>query len=108
VLEEDWRDLQSCAPFEMGRPTASAYNKQFAVAMACLVTAETDNPNDTVARCGPYSIFALVKQVCPSIVRDTDSGPRDGLSEVELNKALQVRHPQYLQKPNALDMQCSR
>ena len=64
--------------------------------MACLVTAETDNPNDTVARCGPYSIFALMKQACPAIVRDAASGPRDGLSEVELNKALQVCLPQFL------------
>jgi hypothetical protein len=86
----------------MGRPTASVRNKQIAVAMAALVTAETDNPDDTVARCGPYSIFALVKQACPAIVRETNSGPRDGLSEVELNKALQACLPHVLQQDENL------
>jgi hypothetical protein len=74
----------------MGRPAASLHSKRFALDMASLVTVATENPNDTIARCGPCSIFALVKQVYPAIVREFDSGPRDGLSEIELNKALQV------------------
>ena len=74
----------------MGRPAASGENKQFAVALAHLVTHRTDNPSDTIARRGKCSIFALLKIFYPSIVRDNDKGPRDGISEVELNKALQV------------------
>ena len=74
----------------MGRPTASLLNRHLAIAIAKIVTAETDCPSDTVARCGPCSIFAVVKHACPAIVRELDYGARDGISEVELNKALQV------------------
>ncbi len=74
----------------MGRPAASEANKNFAVAVAHLVTQRTDDPSDTIARCGKCSIFALLKIFSPAIVRDQDTGPRDGISEVELNKALQV------------------
>ncbi len=75
---------------EMGRPAASEANKQFAVALAHMVTHRTDNPSDTIARCGKCSVFALLKMFCPGVVRDCNTSPRDGISEVELNKALQV------------------
>ena len=74
----------------MGRPAASTANKRFAVAMAQLVTRVTDDPQDTVPRCGTCSIYALVEIVRPSILRTFESGPRDGVSEVEFNKSLQV------------------
>ena len=73
----------------MGRPAASLHNKRFALGVASLVTIATDDSKDTVARCGTCSIFALVNRVCPAIIRGND-GPRDGLTEMELNKALQV------------------
>jgi hypothetical protein len=74
----------------MGRPTASKENKALAVAIASLATKPTNNPEDIVARCGSCSLFIMLKSICPIIVRDWDMGPRDGVSEVELNKALQV------------------
>ncbi len=83
--------LRHPADSRMGRPAASLQNKHVAIAIAKLVTAETEYHSDTVARCGPCSIFAIVKHACPAIIRQSDSGPRDGLSEVELNKVLQVR-----------------
>jgi hypothetical protein len=55
-----------------------------------MLTRQTDNPSDTIARCGKCSIFALLTILSPSIIRENNSGPRDGISEVELNKALQV------------------
>ncbi len=80
----------------MGRPAASKANKIFAVALAHLLTHHTDNPSDTIARCGKCSVFALLKLISPAIVRDNDTGPRDGISEVELNKALQVCSPKLI------------
>lgn len=74
----------------MGRPAASETNKVVAIAFAKLVTLETDNPDNIIARCGLCSIFSLLSKVFPSIVRDERFGPREGISEVELNKALQV------------------
>ncbi len=74
----------------MGRSAASEKNKAVAVAFAQLVTQKTDNPDDIIARCGKCSIYAVLKEVCPLIVRDENSGPRERISEVEINKALQV------------------
>jgi hypothetical protein len=55
-----------------------------------MVTRKTDNPSNTVARSGKCSIYALLKVLCPSIIRNNNSGLRDGISEVEFNKVLQV------------------
>ena len=74
----------------MGRPAASEENKVIAVAFARIVTIHTTNADDIVARCGSCSIYALLKHACPAIVRDERNGPRDGITEVEFNKALQV------------------
>jgi hypothetical protein len=74
----------------MGRPAASEENRKLAVAMALTVTRRSISSHDTIARCGKCSIFALFKLLSPGNVRDSNSGPRDGISEVEFNKALQV------------------
>ena len=74
----------------MGRPTASKLNKEFAVAFAQTVTCNTGNGGDIVARCGDCSVFALLCATCPDIVRNNKSIPRDGITEVEMNKVLQV------------------
>ncbi len=74
----------------MGRPAASTVNKKFAVSIALMVTRQTDNANDTIARSGQCSIFALLKILSPTIIRENNEGPRDGISEIEFNKALQV------------------
>ena len=74
----------------MGRPAASQENKAIAVAFANLVTRQTDSHDDVVARSGRCSIFSVLKGSCPAIIRDGADGPRDGITEVEFNKALQV------------------
>jgi hypothetical protein len=79
----------------MGRPAVSTANKRLAVSIALMLTRQTDNPSDTIARCGKCSIFALLKVLSPTIIRENNSGPRDGISEVELNKALQVCKETY-------------
>ena len=76
----------------MGRPAASEANRGLAVRFANLLTRRTDNPYSTIARCGPCSIYGLLKSAIPTVVRDTNAGPRDGISEVEFNKVLQVYH----------------
>ena len=75
----------------MGRPAASPENKKLAVSIALMLTRQTDSSGDTIARCGKCSIFALLKILIPTIIRENEAGPRDGISEIEFNKALQVR-----------------
>jgi hypothetical protein len=74
----------------MGRPAASEVNKNLAVEMALIVTRISISSNDMIARSGKCSVYALFKTLCPGIVRESNFGPRDGISEVEFNKALQV------------------
>jgi hypothetical protein len=75
----------------MGRPTASKENKEFSLAFAQLTTCQSESCDQIVARCGECSIFALLRMTFPTIVRNEDAIPRDGISEVEFNKVLQVR-----------------
>ena len=75
----------------MGRPAASEANKIFAVDISKLVTRSTEKAQDTIARCGTCSIYALVKLIRPQVLREFEKGPRDGISEVEFNKTLQVQ-----------------
>ena len=75
----------------MGRPAASEANKIFAVDISKLVTRSTEKAQDTIARCGTCSIYALVKLIRPQVLREYEKGPRDGISEVEFNKTLQVQ-----------------
>jgi hypothetical protein len=72
----------------MGRPCASEENKFAALAFAKIITKETGDPDDLLARCGRCSLFATLQEMYPHIIRDT--GNRDGISEVEFNKILQV------------------
>ncbi len=72
----------------MGRPTASETNKVAAVACARILTRFTGDAEDIVARCGECGLYSALEETFPLIVR---AGARDGVSEVELNKALQVR-----------------
>ena len=75
----------------MGRPTASKTNKELALAFAQLITCPSESSEHIVARCGECSIFALLRTTCSTIVRNEKGYPRDGISEVEFNKFLQVR-----------------
>ena len=75
----------------MVRPSASAENKLIAIEFAKTVTCKTDNPEDFLARCGRCSLFSTLQEMFPQIVRDGECTARDGLTEVEFNKALQVR-----------------
>jgi hypothetical protein len=74
----------------MGRPSASQENKMLALAFANIVTRHSTNPDDMIARCGRCSLFATLQQMIPGMIRDGECGDRDGISEVEFNKLLQV------------------
>ncbi len=76
---------------KMGRPCASEENKMAALAFASIITKQTMNHDDLLARCGRCSLFATLQQMYPHIIREADTGDRDGISEVEFNKLLQVR-----------------
>ncbi len=75
----------------MGRPCASKENKRAALAFASIVTKQTMDHDDLLARCGRCSLFAALQEMYPHIIREADTGDRDGISEVEFNKFLQVR-----------------
>ncbi len=75
----------------MGRPAASPVNKSIALEFAKMITRKTDNANDLVARCGQCSIFSALREICPSLSREGNTENRDGLTEVEFNKMLQVQ-----------------
>ena len=88
--------LQVCCALQiMGRPVASHSNKMFAVAFANLLTRFTGCAHSFIARSGKCSLFSLLRMLRPSIVRDSDTGPRDGITEVEFNKALQVLNSSF-------------
>jgi hypothetical protein len=74
----------------MVRPTGSPTNRRIALEFAKLVTRNTGDHNDLLARCGQCSLFSTLQEMFPSVVRDGSGGQRDGLSEVEYNKLLQV------------------
>ena len=74
----------------MGRPSASESNKLIALALAKAITRQTNDTEDSLARCGRCSLFATLQEIFPHTVRDSCTGERDGISEVEFNKILQV------------------
>ena len=87
---------QTCCALQiMGRPVASHSNKMLAVAFANLLTRSTGCAHSFIARSGKCSLFSLLRMLRPSIVRDSDTGPRDGITEVEFNKALQVLNSSF-------------
>jgi hypothetical protein len=81
-----WHSSKPC----MGRPCASPENKMAALAFATMTTQHSSDPDDLLARCGRCSLFATLQDMFPHIVRVADIGERDGISEVEFNKLLQV------------------
>ncbi len=83
-----WHSSKPC----MGRPCASPENKMAALAFATMTTQHSSDPDDLLARCGRCSLFATLQDMFPHIVRVADIGERDGISEVEFNKLLQVLH----------------
>lgn len=74
----------------MGRPTASSSNKSIALSFAQIITSKTKSMDDILARCGQCSIFSMLRKALPQIVREGQLDNRDGISEVEFNKLLQV------------------
>ena len=74
----------------MVRPVASELNRLIALAFAASVTQITRDTIDTVARNGHCGLFSALRDVYPKAVRDELSGVRDGVSEMEFNKTLQV------------------
>jgi hypothetical protein len=76
----------------MGRAAASEVNKTIALAFAKIITQRTDNPHELVARCGRYSIYSTFQEMFPYLVREGHLENREGVSEVEFNKVLQVIH----------------
>jgi hypothetical protein len=74
----------------MVRPVASDVNKAVALTFAASVTQITEDTADIIARCGRCGLFSALKEVYPQTVRDELSGVRDGISEMEFNKTLQV------------------
>ncbi len=74
----------------MVRPVASDLNKAVALAFAASVTKITQDTDDTVARCGRCGLFSALRDVYPQTVRAEHLGARDGISEMEFNKTLQV------------------
>ena len=75
----------------MGRPSASPENKTIALEFAKVVTRKTSSSYDLLARCGRCSLFSALREMFPQIVREGTRLARDGLTEVEFNKLLQVQ-----------------
>jgi hypothetical protein len=80
----------------MVRPVASDTNKAIALTFTACISRTTQDTTDFVARCGRCGLFSALRDVYPQIVRDGLSGARDGISEMEFNKTLQViRHLEF-------------
>ncbi len=74
----------------MVRPVGSDVNKAISLYFAASITKFTDNYADIVARCGRCGLFSALSSIYPQTVRDGYFGSRDGISEMEFNKILQV------------------
>ena len=68
-----------------------------------MIITRTKCPDDVLARVGPYSPYALLLRTCPDICR-VGATPRDGISELEFNKALQVLAQSFLISEAAPDL----
>jgi hypothetical protein len=77
----------------MVRPVAYDLNKAVAVSFAATITKTTQETTDLVARCGRCGLFSALRDVYPQTTRNEFSGIRDGVSEMEFNKSLQVVKP---------------
>mmetsp|Transcript_40975 Transcript_40975/g.82471 ORF Transcript_40975/g.82471 Transcript_40975/m.82471 type:complete len:253 (+) Transcript_40975:23-781(+) len=74
----------------MPRLRASKDNRALLVQFAFACTKQTGHPSDFVARSGSYSIFSALAQCCPAAVRTDLDGARDGISDSEGRKELQL------------------
>ena len=61
-----------------------------ALAYAKSVTIQTGDPDDLLPRSGNCSLFCILQEMHPQIVRNGFDGQRNGISEVELDKSLEV------------------
>jgi hypothetical protein len=74
----------------MGRPTSSEVNRAATLAFAKMITINTNEPEDQIARRGACSIFSVLLATCPQVIRGGTPGDRKGVSEIEFNKILQA------------------
>ena len=72
----------------MGRAKASQFSREFSITFANVVTVPSNAKNDWIAKNGCYSLFKLLTVVAPRACRGF-GGDRHGISEAELNKALE-------------------
>eukprot|EP00287_Rhodomonas_sp_CCMP768_P018319 CAMPEP_0202808848 /NCGR_PEP_ID=MMETSP1389-20130828/1288_1 /ASSEMBLY_ACC=CAM_ASM_000865 /TAXON_ID=302021 /ORGANISM="Rhodomonas sp., Strain CCMP768" /LENGTH=311 /DNA_ID=CAMNT_0049479273 /DNA_START=37 /DNA_END=973 /DNA_ORIENTATION=- len=72
----------------MGKPAPSFQNNSIGLSLAQTACKSTTSKLDLVARSGRFAIFQAVKEIFPPCIRDEVTS-RDGITEVQLNKALQ-------------------
>ena len=74
----------------MPRARASEENRQLALEFACYVTTSEQAADCFVARRGPYSIYSVLRQCLPGVIRDDQASHsnRKGVSEAEFLRSL--------------------
>lgn len=74
----------------MPRARASEDNRQLALEFACCVTTSEQAADSFVARRGPYSIYSVLRQCLPGVIRDDKASHsnRKGVSEAEFLRSL--------------------
>ena len=61
-----------------------------ALTFAKAITRHTGDAEDLIARCGRCCLFSTLQEMFPLATRSGPDGHKDGVSEVEFNKLLQV------------------
>ena len=72
----------------MGRAKASHICREFSITFANVVSVPSNAKNDWIAKNGCFSLFKLLSTIAPMACR-SPGGDRHGISEAELNKALE-------------------
>jgi len=74
----------------MPRARASEENRQIALEFACCVTTSEQAIDSFVARRGPYSIYNVLRECLPGVIRDDKASHsnRKGVSEAEFLRSL--------------------
>ena len=72
----------------MGRAKASNLSREFSITFANVVSVPSNAKNDWIAKNGCFSLFKLLSAIAPKACRGY-GGDRQGISEAELNKALE-------------------
>lgn len=74
----------------MPRARASEENRQIALEFACCVTTSEQADDSFVARRGPYSIYNVLRECLPGVIRDDKASHsnRKGVSEAEFLRSL--------------------